>query len=104
MRKLQRRDVTEKTVERRLRERTESADGICLKLYTMSHSGLPDRLILMPGNKFYLVETKCIKKGKPTEPSPIQKWVHRKLEKMGVKVWIVNDSETLDYFMIHITQ
>ena len=103
MKKNQRKDITEKTVENRLRERVESADGWCLKLYCMSHTGLPDRLILMPGNKFYLVETKCIKRGRPTEPSRMQRFVHKKMGLMGIKVWIVNDMETLDLFMIHIT-
>ena len=103
MKNYQRKDITEKMVESRLRERVESVGGMCIKLYCMSVSGLPDRLILMPGSRVYLVETKCIKNGKPTEPSAIQRWMHIRLKNLGFNVWVINDHESIDNFMIHVT-
>jgi hypothetical protein len=104
MKNSKREDITEKWVETELRKRVESAEGMCIKLYCMTVSGLPDRLILMPGSRAYLVETKCIKNGKPTEPSAIQRWMHIKLKKLGFNVWVINDRDSIDEFMIHITK
>jgi hypothetical protein len=97
-------EVLEKTIEELLRKKVESLDGMCLKLYSISHSGLPDRIVIMPRNKFYLVETKRIYRNKITEPSGIQKWVHKQLAKKHVKVWIVNDHDSLDHFITHISK
>lgn len=96
---------SERWVETQLRERVESAGGWCIKLLTYIIRGLPDRLILMPGNRFYLVECKKIgKNGEPTEPTRYQRYVHKKLSRLGIPVYIVYDKQTLDSFMEIITK
>jgi hypothetical protein len=104
MKNSSRKDITEKKVETGLREGVEELQGMCVKLHTVTFTGLPDRLVLMPNSHAYLVETKCIKGGKPTEPSAIQRWVHKKLARLGFKVWIVNDHDSLNYFLNHINK
>ena len=48
----------EKDIERKLRQMIEKAGGRCLKWVCPGWSGVPDRLILLPGGRVYFVETK----------------------------------------------
>lgn len=53
----------EKDVEKKLRETVEKHGGKCLKWVCPGWSGVPDRIILLPGARIHFVETKRPKGG-----------------------------------------
>ncbi len=54
----------EKDVEQKLRKMIEKHGGHCLKWVCPGWSGVPDRIILLPGARVLFVETKRPKGGK----------------------------------------
>ncbi len=88
----------EKWIEKTLREKVELKKGMCIKLLPFLLNGLPDRLVLLPGGKFYFVETKTPGDG----PSKIQIQIHKKLYKLGFNVYIVDSEEKLYNFLKQI--
>lgn len=95
-------DRREKYWEQKLIERVENADGMCIKISSTVVNSMPDRLVMMPGGELYLVECKRTINGVPTDLSPGQRFMHRKLHAMGIKVWLVYDTDTLNSFIRHI--
>lgn len=89
--------VSEKWVERRLRELVEKKGGQCLK-WVSSIRGVPDRIVIMPQNRIYFVETKS--EGKTLDP--LQRVVHRMLKKLGCDVSVIDSKETLTEFISRI--
>ena len=79
-------------VEDRLKQRTEAAGGMCIKLVILATAGLPDRLVLLPGEKLMFVETKAPKRG----PTALQEYMHRKKRALGFKVHVINTLEGVD--------
>lgn len=75
--------MRESMIEARLRKAVERAGGRCLKWVCPGHTGVPDRIILMPGGRVYFAETKA-----PGEKErPRQEYVQRKLRGLGFKVF-----------------
>lgn len=85
----------EKVLEKRLIKKIEQLGGWCLKLWSISFTGLPDRMILLPGARIYFVEVKRIGQ----EPNLRQKWVHGKLRAFGFKVYWISTEEHLNNFL-----
>jgi hypothetical protein len=85
----------EKDIERSLRLMVEKHGGMCLKWVCPGWSGVPDRIVLLPGGRIIFVETKRPKGG---ELSPMQKWWGRKLRDFGFKYWSIwNPSDLNDF-------
>ena len=73
--------MKEKSVERMLKRKIEAAipGAKCLKFISPGNSGMPDRIIMLPGGVIIFAETK-----RPGEvPRPLQLFVHSQLRKMG---------------------
>lgn len=90
----------ERKLEYRLRDLVKALGGLALKLIASGFTGLPDRLVLMPGGYIYFVE---LKNGSRGVLSARQLVVHKILERLGFKVWIVKNEETLQEFLKHIS-
>ncbi|BEG98123.1 VRR-NUC domain-containing protein [Bacteroides sedimenti] len=90
----------EKRLEQRLRIAVKRRGGIALKFYCLSYTGMPDRIILMPGGKVYFVELKSEYK----KPSPRQAFVHEQLRQLGFDVSYMNTEEQLTSFLDRIIQ
>lgn len=86
--------VSEKLIEPKLRKFVQSIGGLAIKLVAVSFTGLPDRLILLPGGKVCFAETKSTGKGL----SPRQEVVKALLEKLGFQVWVIATNEALEEF------
>ena len=71
--------MLEKDVERKLKKAVEALGCMCLKFESPGYTGVPDRLILMPGGEAFFVETKA--PGKKERPR--QEYVQRKLRDLG---------------------
>lgn len=86
----------EKDIEKKLRKMVERHGGLCLKWVCPGWSGVPDRIILLPGGRVIFAETKRPKGGRLSE---MQKWWLKKLKSLGfwaVVVWDESDIDTLE--------
>lgn len=83
----------EKHVEKKLRKAVKTKGGLCLKWVSPGTTGVPDRIILMPG-KVYFVEMKFGKNGL----SPQQRKVKSMMEALGHEVHVVNE-DNLETFI-----
>lgn len=88
----------EKYLEKRLREAVERLGGLCIKLLPFLFTGLPDRMVLLPGGKIYFVELKTT----GADMRPRQKYVKKQLEKLGFKVFIIDTHLALEHFLYDI--
>ena len=70
----------EKEIEAKLRKAVENRGGLCLKWVCPGWSGVPDRILLLPGGRIYFVETKRPKGGRL---EALQKWWKKRLENLG---------------------
>ena len=88
----------EKGIETKLRDAVKTLKGLAIKIYCLSFTGLPDRIVLMPGGRIWFVELKAPGK----KPSPQQLLVHGLLRKLGFEVWVIDTREILQEFINRI--
>lgn len=81
--------TSEKALERKLKEVIKFNGGLYFKLLPFLHKGLPDRLCLLPGGVIFFAEIKS----KGDKPKKIQTYIHKKIRKLGFKVFVI---DTLD--------
>lgn len=81
--------MREKTIERRLLDEVRKAGGICMKFTSPAFSGVPDRLILMPGGVMVFAELKAPGK----TPGKLQRTVHGMLRDLGFRVEVIDSME-----------
>lgn len=74
--------MLEKDIERKLKKRVEELGCLCLKFESPGFTGVPDRLILMPGGEVIFVELKA----PGQKERPRQEYVHKLLRRMGFMV------------------
>lgn len=87
--------MNEKLIEKKLREKVKSLGGIALKLYSAYHTGLPDRLILMPGGRASFAEIKTTGK----KPTMLQEKAIAELRALGFKSEVIDSQEALNNFL-----
>ena len=85
--------MLEKEIERHLRECVKSLGGWCLKFVTPGFTGVPDRIILLPGGVIAFVELK--------RPGQVerqrQQFVQSRLRRLGFYVFSsVNSQKRMD--------
>lgn len=90
--------VLESQVEVYLVKQIEEAGGECWKWTSPARRGIPDRLVFMPGRVFEIVETKTI--GGTLDP--LQRAVHRMLQRVGFHVHIIWTYQQVDDFMAYL--
>lgn len=89
--------MLEKNIEHFLVREIEKKGGQALK-FNSSKSGMPDRLILMPGGKAYFVETKA-----PGEkPRPLQKKRISELRKLGFQVDVIDSIAGVERYVSEV--
>jgi hypothetical protein len=91
----------EKEIERKLTVMVERHGGRCLKWVCPGWSGVPDRILLLPGGHVYFVETKRPRGGRL---SPLQRKWREWLTRLGFfsgVVWDDSDVETLELLILH---
>lgn len=87
--------MNEKLLEKKLREEVKKLGGIALKFGTVYHTGMPDRIILMPGGNTSFVELKSPGK----KPTLLQTKSIEMLQDLGFKTVVVDSKESLDNFL-----
>lgn len=82
---------SEKVIEKRLNAEVKSLGGWSLKLLCQFVTGLPDRLVLLPGGVIFFAEIKSTGK----KPTPIQRLVHERIRRLGFRVEVIDSLDNL---------
>ena len=80
--------MREKVIEQKLVRAAKNMGGIALKFVSPGFDGMPDRIVLLPGGHIGFVEVKAPGK----VPRPLQEARHRMLQKLGFKVYVLDDA------------
>lgn len=81
--------VRESTVERRFTLLARRHGGVAFKWVSPGRAGVPDRILMLPGGRLFLVELK-----RPGgRPRPLQVAMHRRLAALGFPVHVVDDAD-----------
>lgn len=92
--------VSEKDIETYLRDRIKTLGGKAYKLVSPGNDGMPDRMVCLPGEIIFYVETKAPGK----TPTPLQRRRHRELRHMGFTVYGKVDSKAkVDRILLFVT-
>lgn len=87
--------VLEKEIERALTQMVRRHGGLCLKWVCPGWSGVPDRIVLLPGGRIYFVELKRPRGG---VISSQQRWWAQKLQDLGFYHFFIWDRDGIGYF------
>lgn len=86
----------EKDVEQMLVRHVEQAGGQCLKWVSPGRSGVPDRIVLLPGGVIAFVELKRPHGGKV---SALQLYWADMLQELGFKWYLIRSADDVWRFM-----
>ena len=85
-------DVLEKELEVRLTRAVRARGGLCLKWVSPGASGVPDRIVLLPGGQVVFVELKRARGGRS---SALQRFWARVLTRLGFVCRLVRTEEDI---------
>lgn len=88
--------ILERDIESALKRRVEYCGGKCIKFVAVSESGIPDRIVLLPGGKVIFVELKRPYGGRL---SAIQKYQLDKLKSLGCNAAVVRNYKDIDMLL-----
>ncbi|MGI6736717.1 MAG: VRR-NUC domain-containing protein [Anaerovoracaceae bacterium] len=83
--------MNEKEIERKLVVMIKNAGGIAPKFVSPGFAGMPDRLILLPDGHMAFAELKA----SGQKPRPLQVARHRLLQKLGYRVYVIDDVDEI---------
>lgn len=83
--------MREKEIEQKFVLMVKQAGGLALKFISPGMSGMPDRIVLLPGGRMAFVEVKA--PGKVSRP--LQEARHRILRKQGFKVYVLDNADQI---------
>ena len=83
--------MLEKDIEKKLVAEAKKRGCIPVKLLSANYNGLPDRLILSPGEKCGFIELKA----PGQKPRQLQLKRHRELRTLGFKVYVVDNIDQI---------
>lgn len=90
--------ISERYIEKRLRERIKEKGGMALKFISPGCRGVPDRLVFLPGGQIFLIELKA-----PGQKlKPIQKKMRAKFKKLGFKYYVIDSYEAVEVFLSEV--
>jgi hypothetical protein len=87
--------MLEKNIESYLREKVKEQGGIAYKWVSPGNSGVPDRIVVLPGNKVVFVELKAPGK----KPTALQVNQHKKLTLRGCDVRVIDSKLQVDLLL-----
>lgn len=90
--------MREREIEEYLRLGVKRLGGIAFKFTSPGNAGVPDRLVVMPGNRIYFVELK--RPGGKT--SQLQNRQIGRLKDLGCKIFVIDSKEGVDRFLDEI--
>jgi hypothetical protein len=87
--------ILERDIERKLKNMVRKYGGRCLKWVSPGESGVPDRIVLLPGGRVIFAEIKRPIGGKLSE---LQKLWAKRLTDLGFQHWVLWSHEDLELF------
>lgn len=90
----------EQRVEEYLCRKVKNMGGKCYKFISPGNNGVPDRIVMLPPGRVYFAETKA----EGEKPRPSQLAVHREMEQVGVRVWVLDSKAAVDDFIWEVTK
>lgn len=91
--------MLEKQIEQYLRKQVkERLNGLALKFVSPGFSGVPDRIVLLPGGRIYFVELKA----PGNKPRKLQFKVCEKLRVLGFRVYVLDCYTAIDVFIENV--
>lgn len=90
--------ILEKEIENYLTEKAKACGGLALKWVCPSWTGVPDRIVLLPGGRIGFVETKA--PGKHLRPQQAR-WQER-LISLGFKAYAADSKSDIDRILKEI--
>lgn len=87
--------MREKDIEKYLREQVKKVKGIAYKFESPGNAGVPDRIVILPGNNIHFVELKAPGK----KSTALQVNQQRKISNLGCSVWVIDSKEKVDVFL-----
>lgn len=91
--------MRESSVEAVLASEVRTAGGMSIKMLAVT-AGTPDRLVLMPGGRLYLVELKT----KTGRLRPIQRVWHSRAADLGTEVVVLHGAEEVKEWVRSLVQ
>ncbi len=87
--------MIEKDIEQHLVKRVKEIGGRAYKFISPGNSGVPDRMVCLPGGRIIFVELKAPGK----ESSDLQKLQQKRLRDLGNTVYTFDSKELIDGFI-----
>jgi hypothetical protein len=87
--------VNEKIIEECLRNQIKVLGGKAYKFVSPGNTGVPDRLVCLPGGRVIFVELKAPGK----KATPLQQKKHLELIKLGQQVFVIDNKFEVDRFI-----
>lgn len=92
--------MIEREIETYLRNQVKKAGGKAYKFESPGNDGVPDRIVIFPGNRIYFVELK-----RPGgKPRPLQVAKINELTDFGCKVGVIDTKEKVDNFVKNVIE
>lgn len=91
--------MLEKEIEQYLVKRAKDLGGRAYKFVSPGNSGVPDRLVCLPGGIVAMAELKAPGKN----PRPLQQSAILQLRMLGVRVYVVHSREEVDMMLEEVT-
>lgn len=92
--------MKEYAVEKHLISVTQACGGMCIKFTSPGMSGVPDRIVILPGGKIGFAELKAPGR----KPRRLQRNVLRRLYQLGCRVCVIDDPESAENFIRRLAQ
>lgn len=83
--------LSEKQIEKKLVKAVKQRGGLAPKLISPGMDGMPDRMVLLPGECILFVEVKAPGR----KPRPLQVLRHRQLTELGFEVYVLDDPDQI---------
>lgn len=84
--------MRERDIETYLRNSVKAAGGIAYKFVSPGNAGVPDRLVLLPGERVAFVELKAPGK----KSTPLQELQQKRISSMGFEVMVIDSKAGVD--------
>ena len=83
--------LAEKEIEKKFSSAVKDLGGLAMKFVSPGFSGVPDRVVLLPGGRIAFVELKA--PGKKMRPLQVKR--KRQLEVLGFSVYCIDNTEMI---------